>query len=93
MSAVLRVHEVTLAKDSDTSEGQFRVKLPDGREIGIFSSGSVSVYVPKWETDGEPCRYFEEVDITLPRTMDDIAARCDQSDNAHNFDVPACHRH
>jgi hypothetical protein len=92
MGAKFNVHEVTLGKDNETDEGQFTVRLPDGRKIGLFSSGSVTVYVPHGDTPG--CGY-EAVEIETPRTMDDIAEHCtrDDFDAYGNFHVTAHHRH
>lgn len=91
MGAKFTVHEVTLGKDNDTSEGEFRIKLPDGRMIGMFSMIDViKVYIPHGDTP--ECGY-EVVEITPPRTLDDIRDRCDQTDGETNFTVAAYHRH
>ena len=97
MSAQFKVHTITLSPDNDHTECEFRVILPDGRQLGLFSRGSLTVYVPHHNgEDGEPFKPshgFERVEIDLPRTMDDVADRCDRADNGRNFTVTARHRH
>jgi hypothetical protein len=98
MGAKFTIHEVTLGKDDDTSEVEFRVKMPDGRMIGLFSTISeVKVYVPHGDiNDGwTPGAGYEVVEVTIPRTMDDITEGCskDDYDANGNFTVIAHHRH
>ena len=89
MSAVFRVHEVTLEKEDTTgSEAEFTVNLSGGRKLTVFSSGSLTLHVPRYD-DGDP-RFTERVAITWP-TMEDIAERCDQETGA--LPIEGWHRH
>lgn len=86
MAAVLRVHEVTLEREPDGSEGGFTVNLADGRKLTVFSSGSLSLYVPKDADDKHP----EEIGIEWPKA-EHLATHCDEETGA--FRVEAHHRH
>lgn len=98
MGARFTVHEVDLSGDTATGESMFTVKLPDGRKIGMFSSGSdITVYIPYGDpADGwTPGAGYASIDIELPKTMDDVAEGCskDDFDANGNFTVIAHHRH
>jgi hypothetical protein len=88
MAAVFRVHSVTLEPDSETGEAAFTVHISDGRKLTVFSSGGLTLHVPKYG-DNDP-RFTEAIAVTWP-TMDDIASDCNQETG----DIPlkGWHRH
>jgi hypothetical protein len=88
VSAVFRVHEVTLEKDSETTEGAFTVHLSGGRKLTVFSSGGLTLHVPRYG-DKYP-EYTEKISIEWP-TMDDIAEKCNQETG--EMPVQGWHRH
>ena len=87
MSAVFRVHEVTLEPEDNHVESAFTVRLSGGRKLTVFSSGNLTLHVPY--DDSDP-RFTEAVDISWP-SMEDIAARCNQETG--EMPVTGWHRH